>query len=383
VTIRDLRAYALRAPLEQPFYFSQPGWVASRASLVVEVVTDDGLSGFGEALCHGHEPPEIARATVETVLRDLVVGRDPFDAAVLFESMYNWAKDFGRSGAVIGAISAVDIALWDVMGQAAGRPVYQLLGGAFRTKIEPYATGFYRVEGGRYPDDLVREAERHAERGFRAMKIKIGFGIDEDLQAVAAIRRAVGPGVRLMADANHAYDAASARRLIRGLDALDTFWLEEPISPEDLDGYIDLRASAPNLLLACGEGESTPHGFWPWVSRRAVDVLQPDLAAAGGFTGVRQIVHLAQAASMLVNPHVWGTAIGLAASLHLLAALPPCPISRGAFEPMLEYDQSAHPFRRELVEASPEMHEGRVPVPSGSGLGIAVNRRVLERFSAR
>ncbi len=360
---------------------SQPGRIAARSSMVVEVLTDEDVSGFGEALCHAYQPPEIARAVIESSLCDLLVGRDPLDSAVLWETMYNRTKDFGTKGAVIGAISAIDIALFDIAGKAANLPVHKLLGGAFRDTIRPYATGFFRVEGGRYPGRLVDEALAHRERGFDAMKVKIGFGIGDDIATMAAIREAVGADVRLMADTNHAYDAGTVRRLIRGLDELGVFWLEEPISPEDMDGYVDLRAMGPSLLLAAGEGEYTRHGFWPWVKRRAVDVLQPDIAAAGGFTGLRQVLDLSLAAGLLLNPHVWGTAISLAASLHFLATIPPIPISRGSYEPMLEYDQSAHPFRRELVHEQFDLVNGRVAVPTGVGLGIEVDRSLLDRFA--
>jgi D-galactarolactone cycloisomerase len=380
--IRDLRIYTLRAPIEQPFYFSQPGEVRVRSSLIVEIVTDEGISGFGEAVCYGHQSPDITRAIVVSSLRDIVLNQDPFDVGVLFEVMYNRTKDFGMKGAVIGAISAVDIALWDVIGIAAGKPIHKLLGGAFRTEAVPYATGFYRVEGGRYPEQLVREAANYADRGFRAMKLKIGFGLEEDLRVVKAVRNTIGRDLQLMVDANHAYNVAVARRLIRELDLCDVFWLEEPISPEDIDGYAELRAMGPALLVACGENEFTRYGFWPWVSRRAVDILQPDIAAAGGFTGLRQILSLTLAAGLLLNPHVWGTAISLAASLHFLATIPQNPISRGAFEPLLEFDQSAHPFRRELIENPIDMHSGRVTIPDGPGLGIKVNRTILERYSS-
>ena len=381
MTIRELRTYVLSAPLERPFYSALAGSVTRRASLVVEALTDEGLSGFGEALCHGRQPPQLAQSVAEHSLRELVLGRDPFEAGVLWEEMYNRTKDFGMKGAVVGAISAVDIALWDLMGKAVGKPVHNLLGGAFRTTVQPYATGFYRSDGGRYPDALVEEALGYVERGFTAFKVKIGFGVEDDLRTVAAIRRAVGPGVRIMVDANHAYNAGVARRLIRGLEPHDVFWLEEPISPEDVDGYAELRAMGSPMLIAGGENEFTRHGFWTWITRRALDVLQPDIAAAGGFTGLRQIQDLALAAGLLVNPHVWGTAIGLAASLQFLAVVPPSPISRGSYHPMLEYDQSAHPFRRELVEQPADMKDGLVAVPDRPGLGIEVNRSALEQFA--
>ena len=378
--IVEVNSYILQATLDTPFFFSQPGVVSKRSSMVVELVTDEGISGFGESLCHGLQPPEIARATLESSLKELILQRDPFDVGVLFEQMYNRTKDFGQKGAVIGAISAVDIALWDILGKALNKPVHQLLGGSFRTNVEPYATGFYRREG-MDGGALVGEALAHRANGFRGMKVKIGFGLAQDLRVAAKIRDAVGGDVRLMLDANHAYNASIARRLVRELDPVDIYWLEEPISPEDVDGYVELRRMAPKLLLAAGENEFTRYGFWPWVVKRAVDVLQPDIAAGGGFTGLREIMTLSQAAGMMINPHVWGTAIGLAASLQFLAVIPPNPISRGQTEPLLEYDQSAHPFRTELVENPVEMVDGMVPIPQEPGIGAIVNRAVLKKYS--
>jgi D-galactarolactone cycloisomerase len=381
VKITAVRTYVLKTPLETPFYYSQPGLVTQRASLVVEVRTDEGLSGFGEALCHGLQPPEIAGAAVDSCLRDMIVGRDPSDVVVLYEEMTNRVRDFGMKGAVVGAISAIDIALWDLLGQALGQPVHKLLGGAFRMTVRPYATGFYRVEGRTYPDALAEEARGHLEAGFGAMKVKVGFGIEEDVRAVAAVREAVGPDVRLMLDANHAYDVGTARRLIGAIEPYDVYWLEEPIPPEDLDGYVRLRAMAPRLLIASGENEYSRTGFWPWIQRGALDVVQPDVAMSGGFTGLTQIATLATAAGIRVNPHTWGTAISLVASLHVIATIPPVPISRAAEEPMLEYDRSSHPFRRDLIAEAPDLaDDGRVAVPTGPGLGIEVDRAVLERY---
>ena len=378
--IVDVKTYLLEAALDAPFFFSQPGMVTKRSSMVVELVTSDGITGFGESLCHGLQPPEIARATVESCLKELILQKNPFDVGVLFEQMYNRTKDFGQKGAVIGAISAVDIALWDVLGKALNRPVHQLLGGSFRTAVEPYATGFYRREG-MDPGALVDEALDYKAKGFKGMKVKIGFGVAQDVQLIAKIRDAVGSDIRLMVDANHAYNASIARRLVRELDPLDVYWLEEPISPEDIDGYVELRRIAPKMLLTTGENEFTRYGFWPWAVKRAADILQPDIAASGGFTGLKEIMTLTQAAGMMINPHVWGTAIGLAASLQFLAVIPPNPISRGQAEPLLEYDRSAHPFRRELVENPVDMVEGMVPIPNEPGIGVAINRDVLERYS--
>jgi D-galactarolactone cycloisomerase len=381
--IVELKTYLLRAPISPEFYFSQPGYVRTRANLIVELVAEDGVCGFGEALVHGLQPPEISAVTVEAVLRDLVIGMDPLDTAVAWEYMYNRTKDFGMKGAVIGAISAIDMAMWDLKGKLLGQPVHKLLGGGFRETIATYATGFYRVDEASYPQALVEEAHRHVDAGFDAMKVKIGFGLEADIEAMQAVRDAVGPSVRLMADANHAYNAGTARRLVREFDDIGLYWLEEPISPEDIDGYRRLMEMNPNLLIAAGEGEYTRFGVAPWIAARAVDVLQPDLAAAGGFTAMSQITTLASAAGIMVNPHVWGTAIGLSAAIQFLATVPPTPISRAGQEPMLEYDQSTHPFRVDLIDETIDRMEGRVRVPVGPGLGVTVNREVLEKYDTK
>ena len=373
----EVRSYVLSAPLQESFFFSQPGMVDRRSTVLVEVVTDEGLSGFGESLCNGLQPPDIARATVDSVLRDMYLGRDPFDVAVLHQQAANRLRDYGRQGAPMGALSAVDIAVWDVLGQAVGKPVHQLLGGAHRTELRPYATGFYRTEE-TVRDDLVAEALRHRDAGFGAMKVKLGFGLEDDLATLRAVREAVGDEVRLMADANHAYNASVARRLLRGCEEVGLHWLEEPVLPEDLTGYAELRAMGSPVLLAMGEGECGTAGAWAVAAARAADVFQPDIAVAGGFTALRDMTVVAQAAGMLVNPHVWGTAIGLAASVQFLATVPPNPISRGQWEPMLEYDSSDHPFRRDLVHEPVDLVDGLVPVPDRPGLGVTVDRDVLD-----
>lgn len=378
--VEEVRSYLLSAPLTECFFISQPGTITCRSTVVVEVRTDEGISGFGESLCHGLQPPQIAKATIDTVLRDMLLGHEVADVAVFHEYASNRLRDYGRQGATIGALSAIDIALWDALGQAAGRPVYELLGGAFRRQVRPYATGFYRT-GTATAEDLVAEARRHRDDGFTAMKVKIGFGVADDLAALRAIREAVGPEITLMADANHAYNASIARRLLHGCDELGIHWLEEPITPEDIDGYAELRGLGTDVLIAAGEGECGAVGFWPWARVRALDVFQPDIAATGGFTAMRQISAIAQAAGILVNPHVWGTAIGLAASLQAIAALPPNPPSRGQAEPLLEYDSSAHPFRQELVAEQIAVRDGVVDIPGRPGIGVQVNREFLKRHA--
>ena len=376
--IADVRTHVLSTPLDQPFAFSM-GWVRERNTMLVELVTDEGIHGWGEALCHGLQPPEIAETVVQVALKPILLGQDPFDVDVLWERMYNLTRPYGQKGAVPNAISAVDIAIWDCLGRALGKPVHKLLGGAYRTELQPYATGFYRVAGASYPAAAVEEAKRHIANGFTAMKLKIGFGVEKDIEYVLAVREAIGPGPRLMIDANHAYDVASARRILKAIEPARVHWFEEPISPEDIDGYRELK-NLTDIYLAAGENEFTKIGFREWIARRAVDILQPDLCAAGGFTECRKISALAQAWHMALVPHVWGSGIGLAASLQFLATVPPAPLALEPVEPMLEYDQSAHPFRQDLVRGALSMEGGKVRVPDAPGLGVEIDRDVIERY---
>ncbi|HQR10186.1 MAG TPA: mandelate racemase/muconate lactonizing enzyme family protein [Casimicrobiaceae bacterium] len=377
--IIDVKTHVLTTPLDEPFAFSM-GWVTRRSTMIVEIATDEGVTGWGESLCHGLQPPEIAATIVQVALKPIVLGQDAFDVDVLWERMYNLTRPYGQKGAVPNAISAVDIAIWDCLGRALGKPVHKLLGGAYRTHVQPYATGFYRVEGRSYPADAVEEARRHLKNGFSAMKLKVGFGVEEDVDYILGVREGIGRGPKLMIDANHAYNVASARRILKAIEPADIHWFEEPISPEDIDGYRELK-NLTSIYLAAGENEFTRFGFREWISRRAVDILQPDLCSAGGFTECRKISALAQAWHTTLVPHVWASGIGLAASLQFLATLPPSPLALNPVEPMLEYDQSAHPFRQDLIFGAITMVDGMVRIPTAPGLGVEINREVIERYA--
>jgi D-galactarolactone cycloisomerase len=377
--ITAVKVHVLKSPLAEPFAFSQ-GWVTQRSATLVEVETDAGLIGWGEAFAQGLEPPEIAAAAISHGLSNLVVGANPLDTEVLWHRMYHATRDYGRKGSVVAAISAVDIALWDIAGKARNAPIHALLGGAFRDRVEPYATGFYRIRGQGESERLAEEAVRHHESGFRLMKVKLGYGVDDDLACMAAIGRAIaGRGVTLMVDTNHAYGRAEALKLGRALAEYDLRWYEEPVAPEDVRGYVEMRDKL-TMPIAGGENEHTLFGFRDLFAAGALDVAQPDLGSCGGITAARHIVALAQAAGVAVNPHVWGSAVAQAASLQVIAALPVPHHSLFATEPVLEYDRSSHPFRQHLIREPIVQRDGWVAIPNGPGLGIDVDRTVLERF---
>ena len=377
--ITDLHIHVLKSPLSEPFAFSQ-GWVTQRSATLLEIRTDEGLCGWGEAFAQGLEPPEIAAAVIDKALKPLLIGADPLDIEVLWHRMYHMTRDYGRKGSVVSGISAVDIALWDIAGKFHALPVYKLLGGAFRTRVQPYATGFYRIKGQGEAKRLAEEALRHFEDGFSLMKVKLGYGVDDDIACMKEIGRALeGKPVTLMIDTNHAYGRAEALRLGRALEDCDLRWYEEPVAPEDVQGYAEMRNKL-SMPIAGGENEHTLYGFRALFDAGAVDIAQPDLGSCGGLSAGRHITALAQAHGIQVNPHVWGSAIAQAASVQFIAALPVAHHSLFAQQPILEYDRSSHPFRQHLVRRPLQQAGGWVEIPSEPGLGVEVDRAVLDKY---
>lgn len=374
--ITDVITHQLLVEVDEPFTSSR-GWIyKTKGALVLEIRTDEGITGWGD--CYG--PAAVSRSIVESLLKPSVIGKDPFDVEVIWEALYNKVKDYGLTGMTIAAISGVDIALWDIIGKACNKPIHKLIGGAFRTKLDAYATGLYFKDMKRLMEEAVAEARGYADQGFRAIKMKIGLGsIRKDIERVAAVRDAIGPDIHLMVDANHCYNVPQAINIGRELEKLDVLWFEEPISPEDLDGYVEVSRSL-DMAIAGGENEFTKFSFREILDRRAMDIVQPDVCAAGGITECKKIAALAQARAVQCVPHAWGTAIGLAATMHFLASLPDTPPCLFPISPMLEYEQTFNPFRDELTSAKLTHTRGYVDVPDGPGLGIEVDRGVLDRY---
>ena len=377
--ITGIKTYALQTTLDDYAF----GWSQrvgnSRQTAICVVETDAGVEGYGEAFYFGG-PSTIVALMMEQACGPFIVGMDPFDTSVIWDRLYNLMRDQGQKGVPISAISAIDIALWDIKGKALGLPVYKLLGGAYRTKAKVYATGLYEPQGvPSVVDALVEEAVGYKEQGFGGMKLKIGYDLKTDVEYVRAIREAIGPDLALMVDANHGYNATEAIKLARAMEPFDITWFEEPVPPEDIDGYVEIKRNT-GIPIAGGECEYTRYGFRELIHRRAVDVLQPDLCATGGFTEMRNIVAMASAANLPVIPHVWGTSVGLAASLQCYAALPHFPERRFPAEPWFEYDRSPNPLRETSVEKF-TMEDGYLPIPDRPGLGITLNMDFIKQFA--
>ncbi|MCY3944675.1 MAG: mandelate racemase/muconate lactonizing enzyme family protein [Anaerolineaceae bacterium] len=385
--ITGVEPLILRAPLGAARFLSSQSAFPERNSLLVRIETDDGLVGWGEGGQYG--PPEPVAACVQAVLAPQILGRDPRQPVRIQELLYALTRDFGQKGAYVEAISAIDIALWDLTGQALGEPVHRLLGGAFRDRVHAYATGcYYRPEhqhdpAGQLPA-LADEARSYVDAGFDTIKMKVGLlSIADDAARVACVRQAIGPGTRLLADANHAYNGYSALRMGRILEAQDVLWFEEPVVPEDLDGYRLLRSSL-DVAIAGGECEFMRYGFRRLFEQGCVDIAQPDLCAAGGLSEWVKIHALASSFGIATIPHVWGSGVALAAALHALAATPPFPYTALPQplmnEPLVEFDRNPNPLRDELLVTPPRLVEGCLPVPQGPGLGIQVDEDALQRY---
>lgn len=375
--IKHVRTHILQAALSQPFAYSR-AWYDTRMAMVVEIETDNGLVGWGE--CYG--PARITAAVVESVAA-LLIGEDPLRIDHLWRKVYSTLRDHGQKGVVIEGLSGIDIALWDIKGKHFGVPVHRLLGGGMRHEVQAYATGLYRRRSGDPLRYLPEEAAGYVAEGFKAVKLKVGFGVEEDAAITAAVREAIGPNVALMVDANHAFDATAAIRLGRIIERHDIGWFEEPVPPEDLAGYREVK-SALSIPIAGGECEFTRFGFRDVLATRAMDIIQPDTCAAGGLSECKKIADMAEAFGVRYNPHVWGTGIAIAASLQLLAVLPShTPLSLAPLEPMLEFDRTEHPIRQAVLTRPIEHVGGMVAVPNGPGLGIEIDREALARFAAR
>jgi D-galactarolactone cycloisomerase len=375
--IKKVTCHVVSAPVERPFTSSR-GWLyKTRGSCIVEIETQDGMVGWGE--CYG--PAHVSRAFIDTQFGPRIIGRDAFDVEVIWEDLYNRIKDYGSSGMAIAAISGIDIALWDIIGKSCGKPVHKLIGGAFRDKVQAYATGLYFIDMDRLIEEAVEEAQGYVEEGFTAIKMKIGLGSPKlDIARVEAVRKVIGDDVRLMVDANHCFTVPAAIRLGRELEKLNVEWFEEPISPEDLDGYVEVTR-ALDMAVAGGENEYTRWGFRDIVTRKAMDIVQPDVCAAGGFSECRKIAALATAHGVECVPHAWGSVIGVAATLHFIAALPDQPPSFRPMPPLFEFEQCENPFRDHLAKEPIVQQKGVVTIPTGAGLGIDIDRGVLAKYS--
>ncbi|MBM7069058.1 mandelate racemase/muconate lactonizing enzyme family protein [Actibacterium sp. 188UL27-1] len=346
-----------------------------RRHLLVEVTCEDGTTGWGECL----GPPALNAAVINHY-KPVFLGADPLRTEPLWLQAYNLLRDQGMRGLAITALSGIDVALWDIKGKHFGMPVATLLGGRVRDSVRAYATGSFRRDGVDRVEDIAAEVADYRAQGFDAVKIKIGFDVAEDLRVIAAVRDAIGPDMALMIDANHGYDTGEAIALGQAAAPYDIAWFEEPVIPENLTAYQDVRAGQP-IPVAGGE---TWHGRWAMqqaLDARAVDILQPDLCGVGGFTEMRRVADQATLAGTRLVPHVWGTGVQIAASLQWMAAQLPDPPRPEARDPILEFDRTDMPFRQAILTKPLDHKNGAVQIPDAPGLGIEIDRAALDQYS--
>ena len=360
--VTEVKTYKLRYPLKEKFANSGT-WTTARTAHVVEVVTDSGKIGWGEG------SGDLSRSALEAQ----VIGRSPFDYAAIWMALFN-------DGISPRAISGLDIALWDLMGKALDMPIHQLLGGAVREAISAYASGLFCKDRPDVTQMLADEARGYVDMGFPAVKMKIGFGAGYDAKNAAAVRRAIGDAVLFAVDANCAYDVGTALDVGRKIADCDLFWYEEPIAPDDVRGYLDIKRALP-MRIAGAEGLAGRWAFRELIQQRALDIVQPDISIAGGFTECRLIAAMASANYVRVLPHMWGGHIRLAATAHWQATIPDTPDVLHPIPSLFECDMTENALRTDLAKNPIRAADGMIPVPQGPGLGIEIDRDVLEKYA--
>ncbi|MEX0340410.1 MAG: mandelate racemase/muconate lactonizing enzyme family protein [Arenibacterium sp.] len=383
--IARVESHVLGYDLPEELGYSQQ-YYARRTCHLVEVTTDEGLTGWGE--CFGPGPIAVAnKAIVEGVIAPMVIGLDPLNRDAVWHKVYNLMRDHGQKGMPMQALSGVDIALWDIAGQIMGQPIHALLGGLHRSDVPAYGYGMM-LKRESVADHVTRfedEAARILDMGFKATKMKTGLGPEADVKLCKAVARGVEGKGRFMVDANHCYTTSDAFYVGRALDEMGAYWFEEPVAPEDLDGYRELRAGLKTNVSG-GEAE---FGRWGWrniLENRGLDIAQPEVCALGGITEYQRVLALCHAHFTPVVNHVWGSAIAVATNLHLLAAMPPMPGGLHPWEPMLEFDTTHNSFRDDLltepldIQGQVARQNGRVRIPMAPGLGVTPDRDMLARY---
>ena len=359
-----VKTYELRYPLKEKFANSQ-GWNISRSASVVEIVTDSGITGWGEG----------SSRLKPSAIEQCLMGRNPFEYEVI-------GHDLSEAGCNPREISGVDIALWDILGQALEMPVWRLLGGAFRKRIPAYASGLFRKDRPNVSAALADEARGYVDMGFPAVKMKIGFGAEYDVRHVAAVRDAIGTDTLFAVDANCAYDVGTAIDVGQRIAEYDLVWYEEPIPTDEVAGYVEIRR-AVKMRIAGAEALRGYRAFRNLIQSRGLDIVQPDVSIAGGFTACRKVAALAGANRVRVLPHMWGGAIRLAATVHWQATLPDDPPVLNPFPSLFEYDMTENGLRTELAQNPIAAVDGELFVPEEPGLGIEIDREVLEKYAIK
>ncbi len=384
--ITSIKSHVLRYELDKELGYSQQ-YYKHRTAHLVEVETDEGITGWGE--CFG--PGNIALANkyiVEKVIQPLIKGDDPLKKENIWHKVYNLLRDSGQKGMPIQALSGIDIALWDILAKKSNLPLYQLLGGKTNDKIPVYGYGMMLQK--KTVDELCElfknEASQIKEKNFKAMKMKIGMGPKEDLKLVSAVRDVIGSEFKLMVDANHAYNKNDALYVGRGLDEMNIYWFEEPVAPEDYESYKELKQKL-KTNIAGGEAEFTKYGWNQLIKNNCIDIAQPEVCGLGGITEYLKVSALAQSNFIPIVNHVWGSAISVAVNLHLLTTLPNMPGGLFPTKSMLEFDTTEkNIFITDLAEEKFSILDqvknknGFASPLENIGIGINPNKDFIKKY---
>jgi len=349
----------------------------SQDDVIIQIETDEGTVGVGEA----DASPEIIKTIVDAPashawskgLRELLIGQNPLKVESLWDRMYRGSIYYGRRGVAIAAISAADIALWDLVGKVEGKPISELLFGGFRNQIPVYAS-LYPI--GETAEEVKRNCEQAIAKGFRAVKLDgppLGQDAKMDAEILQSVRGSIGGEYELMVDvAEPGWDLKQGIARTRMYSNYNLYFLEAPFGPEEFENYRALSESV-DIRIAYGEQHTTRYEFKELIEKGKLDVVQPDISRAGGITELRRIAHMAQMRGVLMIPHCWKTGISIAANLHLLSALQNAPY--------LEFCQPpTSPLRYELLKHDFSVVDGCVQVPDGPGLGIELNEKTVEKY---
>ncbi len=342
--------------------------------LLIKVETDEGLVGYGEV----DTAPYVGKAVVDAYmshgtcygLREAILGMDPFDYEQIWNDMWDKTYYYGRFGPVMHVMSGIDMALWDIMGKASGKPVHKLLGGSYSTKVRPYASALMPDT----PDEVKALVEKHVAEGFTAIKLgwgPLGYDVKFDVELVKTARKAAGDHIEIMIDIGKRYRLREAMYAAKAMEQQNIYWLEEPLPAEDLEGYRRLAEHSP-VRIATGEEESGRRAFARLINETHIDVVQPDMSRCGGLTEAKKIATLAADANILCIPHAFKTGILVAASIHLVAAIPHAPF--------LEFSVTESGIRKELLAKPFEQKAGFIDVPTAPGLGIEINPEVITKY---
>jgi L-alanine-DL-glutamate epimerase-like enolase superfamily enzyme len=363
--ITAIKTYLLEKKLSSTMQISRGGFQV-RHHTIVEVHTDAGITGLGEGVGNAR----LVKSLLDGQMASMVIGDNPMNIEVIRHKLMDSQVYFERKGSALCAASAIEMACWDIKGKALGVPVYQLLGGLYRDRLECYASECYWEED---PENMGRNAERMVESGFNTIKAHIGYGNPKsDLKRVESLRKSIGKDIGLMIDLNAGYNTIDAFSAFKLWQDSDLIWIEEPLNPNHVDAMADLRLKV-NVPIASGENEFQVYGFKELFDKKAIDIAMPDIGRVGGIQETKNICTLAQAYGIPVSPHNYSSGILLAATMHVMASTPNTW--------MLEMDGSRNAVYEELLISPIELKNSHVTMPDHPGLGVKLSTETLEKYA--